>query len=220
MQCCQVVELLSESGLSPEGIAERLAVSSSTYRRWLRATSKEKLPPTYQAHVSGAVYKLLGEGLLNYDSPNVSKFLKKNLPDFFQAAITGLHVTPDAFSDDSPHQDKITAVLSHLGHSGNIRKQVDKASVSIETFAAWGETWKQRVQLLSSVIKSKEFALVDKLVAYGALFYLILPFDLIPDAIPVFGYVDDFGILGFAAAYYIAKFPKSGSAEKSNTIPA
>jgi uncharacterized membrane protein YkvA (DUF1232 family) len=45
-------------------------------------------------------------------------------------------------------------------------------------------------------------------VAYGALFYLILPFDLIPDSIPVFGYVDDFGILGFAVAYYARKFPE------------
>ena len=43
--------------------------------------------------------------------------------------------------------------------------------------------------------------------AYGALFYLFTPFDLVPDVMPVFGYVDDFGMLGFAVAYYGAKFP-------------
>lgn len=202
MYYSQVIALLDESGLSPEGIAERLSLSNSTYRRWLKARPKEVMPEAYLSHISAGVYKLLGEGLLTHDSPRVTEFLKKNLPDFFQAAIAGLKVTSDTFSDDSVHQEKITAVLSHLGQSNTIRKQVDKSSTLIKTFEAWGEAWKQRIQLLSKVIKSDNITLVDKLVAYGALFYLVLPFDLIPDAVPVFGYVDDFGILGFAAAYY------------------
>ncbi len=61
--------------------------------------------------------------------------------------------------------------------------------------------------MLTHAIRSKKLSLADKLVAYGGLFYLILPFDLIPDSIPVFGYVDDFGILGFASAYYFKRFP-------------
>jgi len=210
MQYAQVVDLFNETGLSPEGIAERVAVSNSTYRRWLKAAPKSTLPESYHSNVSAGVYKLLGEGLLSHDSKRVNGFMQHNLPDFFQAAITGLHVSPDAFSGDSPHQDKITSVLSHLGNSGNIRMQVDKSSSIIQTFAGWGEAWKYRTQLLSRIVKDSKLSLVDKLVAYGALFYLILPFDLIPDSIPVFGYVDDFGILGFAAAYYAKKFPAIG----------
>ena len=49
---------------------------------------------------------------------------------------------------------------------------------------------------------------MDKLAAYGALFYLITTFDLIPDTIPVFGLLDDFAILGIVVAYYVQKFPQ------------
>jgi uncharacterized membrane protein YkvA (DUF1232 family) len=48
---------------------------------------------------------------------------------------------------------------------------------------------------------------MEKLSAYGALFYLITVFDLIPDTIPVFGVLDDFAILGIVTAYYLRKFP-------------
>lgn len=40
---------------------------------------------------------------------------------------------------------------------------------------------------------------------YGALGYLILPIDLIPDAIPVVGFTDDAGLL-VAAIYVVSKY--------------
>jgi uncharacterized membrane protein YkvA (DUF1232 family) len=70
-----------------------------------------------------------------------------------------------------------------------------------------GKDWAERISSLMKVLESNELHTFDKLVAYGALFYLIFPFDLIPDYIPVFGYMDDFIVLGFAVAYYIKRFP-------------
>jgi uncharacterized membrane protein YkvA (DUF1232 family) len=58
------------------------------------------------------------------------------------------------------------------------------------------------------VVKSSKLSHVDKLVAYGALFYLLTPMDLIPDHIPVLGLVDDFGVLGFALTYYTKRCPE------------
>jgi uncharacterized membrane protein YkvA (DUF1232 family) len=40
------------------------------------------------------------------------------------------------------------------------------------------------------------------------LFYLICPFDLIPDNIPVFGMIDDYAILGVAWEYYVKRHSK------------
>ena len=165
-------------------------------------------PKEYESNVAAGIYRLLDNKSLSYDSVRVNNFVEGNLPEFFQAAVGRFDSAGDLFSEKSTHQDKITAVLSNLGNSSKIRHQVDGSSRKILKFAEWGSAWKFRIKLMMKVIHSKELTLVDQLVAYGALFYLILPFDLIPDSIPVFGYVDDFGILGFAAAYYCKRFPK------------
>lgn len=205
MKYIQITSLLNETGLSPEVLAPYISVSNSTYRRWIKTPSSEDLPKEYDSNVAMGIYKLLSENLLSYDSKLVNEFLEGNLPDYFQSAIGRIDNSEGLFAKNSTHQDKITAVLSNLGSSIKIREQVDKSSKKILKFAEWGAAWKERIKLLIDVTKSKDIVLIDRLVAYGALFYLILPFDLIPDAIPVFGYVDDFGILGFAAAYYTKK---------------
>ncbi len=51
------------------------------------------------------------------------------------------------------------------------------------------------VLLLQYVATSPEVSKADKLKIYGALGYFILPLDLIPDAIPVMGFTDDFAAL-------------------------
>lgn len=51
------------------------------------------------------------------------------------------------------------------------------------------------VVLLYYVMKSPEVPLKSKGVIAGALGYFILPIDLIPDAIPVLGFTDDFAAL-------------------------
>jgi len=208
MQYCDVTGLLDETGFYPESLAGWLSVSNSTYRRWLKAPPADEFPKEYEANVAAGVYKLLENKSLSYESVRVNKFVEGNMPEFFQAAVGRFNSSGDLFSEKSTHQDKITTVLSNLGNSSKIRHQVDGSAKKILKFKEWGSSWKYRIGLMMKVTTSKELTLVDKLVAYGALFYLILPFDLIPDSIPVFGYVDDFGILGFASAYYCKRFPK------------
>lgn len=204
----QLTSILNETGLSPERLAEPLGVSNLTYRRWLKRPPREDIPKEYERNIAGGIYQLLSEGKLKHDSKTVSDFLEHNMPEFFGAAVGQFQMPTDLLSNRSiNHQDKITTALSHIGNNAGIRHRVDVSSIAIRKFTSWGSEWKNRVTLMTKVIRSKKLSLVDKLIAYGALFYLILPFDLIPDSIPVFGYVDDFGILGFAAAYYLNKYP-------------
>jgi uncharacterized membrane protein YkvA (DUF1232 family) len=208
MQYEQLKNILNETGLSPEKLSGRLGISNLTYRRWLKRPPRDDVPKEYERTIAGGIYQLLSEGQLSHDSKTVSKFMEDNLPEFFQAAVGQFQISEDMFNEKSSHQDKVTSVLLHIGNNTKARQRVESSAAMIKKFAAWGGAWKERITVLTKAIHSKELTMVDKLVAYGALFYLVLPFDLIPDAIPVFGYVDDFGILGFAIAYYLKKYPE------------
>lgn len=218
MKYSEVISLLGETGLSPEVLAKNLSISNSTYRRWLKADPGGEFPREYEPGLATGVYKLLNDKSLSYNSGQVNTFVEGNLPEYFQAAIGQVKDASDMFSENSTHQDKITAVLSSLGNSNIVRDRVDKSSKNILKFAEWGTAWKYRIKLMLKVITSKDMGLIDRMVAYGALFYLILPLDLVPDSIPVFGYVDDFGILGFAAAYYYKRFPDMVSSGDKLTL--
>ncbi|KRF30530.1 YkvA family protein [Paenibacillus sp. Soil787] len=54
--------------------------------------------------------------------------------------------------------------------------------------------------LLFYALESPKTPIRAKVQIYGALGYLILPLDLVPDLLPIVGYVDDLSALGFALA--------------------
>jgi uncharacterized membrane protein YkvA (DUF1232 family) len=56
----------------------------------------------------------------------------------------------------------------------------------------------QYLRLLGGLITDKRVSMVDKLIVAGAIAYIVMPIDLIPDFIPFFGEVDDLYILVIA----------------------
>ncbi|MDQ0918874.1 YkvA family protein [Paenibacillus sp. V4I5] len=54
--------------------------------------------------------------------------------------------------------------------------------------------------LLFYAVESPKTPLRAKVQIYGALGYLILPLDILPDLLPIVGYVDDLSALGLALA--------------------
>jgi uncharacterized membrane protein YkvA (DUF1232 family) len=53
----------------------------------------------------------------------------------------------------------------------------------------------QYVRLLGGLIGDRRVSMVDKLLVAGALAYIVMPIDLIPDFIPFFGEIDDLFLL-------------------------
>ena len=160
------------------------------------------MPPEYLRNVAGGIYRLIEDGRLDPSSAGISDFLASNIPEFFGAVTGNLGFGGENVKPESTQQEKIFQILAHMGASGKIRGAIDGKHKKINAFSRMGSEWKSRIGSLIAVLKSKEISIVDKSVAYGALFYLLTPFDLIPDAVPVVGYIDDFAMLGFAMAYY------------------
>jgi len=79
-------------------------------------------------------------------------------------------------------------------------------------------SWKRRVKNLSliekadqlwSYITSGQAAASDKLLVMGALLYLVSPIDLIPDVVPVIGFLDDIGVATFVLSYLSNKIAEA-----------
>lgn len=209
MTYSELVSILQETKLSPEELAPKLGVSNMTLRRWKSESGTKALPKGYERTVREGLYQLLAEGYLDHESPRVKAFFEAAEPMFFQAAMRSFGIPKEFASLASNQEDQVTLGLSHIGGKAEKQKAVDDQikTKRLERFKKFGEEWKRRITGLVRVVRSSELSTLDKLVAYGALFYLITPFDLIPDSIPIFGYVDDYAILGFAMVYYARKFP-------------
>jgi uncharacterized membrane protein YkvA (DUF1232 family) len=130
----------------------------------------------------------------------------------FEAAIHALGFRQDQMALGGSHPEQMLIGLSEIGASKAHQEEVNENPRAFHRFRKLGEEWAARISTLRRVVTSRRLTGMEKLAAYGALFYLITVFDLIPDTIPVFGLLDDFSILGIVAAYYIQKFPKDFSA--------
>jgi uncharacterized membrane protein YkvA (DUF1232 family) len=205
----QVIDLMDEASLSPEQLAPYFGIGNMTLRRWKEQPGSKKIPSIYERSVLDGVYQLVIQGKLDPNSEKVRKILESASSLSFKAALKGLGVE-DALEEGGSqnHEEKFTVALSKIGFNDKHRAEVDKSEVKIQGYKKLGQTWSYRISSLWTVVRSNKLSLVDKLVAYGALFYLIFPFDLIPDHIPVIGLLDDYAMLGFAIAYYLKRFPE------------
>jgi len=209
MNYSQLMTVLDATGMSPEQLAPILGVGSMTVRRWQKQSPKKKVPIAYERTVVEGIYQLVLDGKLSSNAEAVQTILLENTSISFQAIIKDLGVSADIFgAGDGSHQDKMAIALSQIGVNEKHKTEVDESSELLSRFKKLGSEWQERISSLLTVIKSKKLSALDKWVAYGALFYLITPFDLIPDHIPVIGLLDDFGILGFAVTYYLKKYPE------------
>ena len=92
------------------------------------------------------------------------------------------------FDENNENYEKYEKYYSEEGLMDKLKKFAKKAGIKT-VYAAL---------LLYYVLLSKDVPLKEKGLIIGALGYLILPVDLIPDAIPVLGFTDDLAALAYA----------------------
>jgi uncharacterized membrane protein YkvA (DUF1232 family) len=50
-------------------------------------------------------------------------------------------------------------------------------------------------------LRDRDASIAGKLLVVGAIAYVVMPLDLVPDVIPVVGWLDDLGVAAIALAY-------------------
>jgi len=217
MRIRQLLDVLDKIGLSPEKAAAELGVSGMTVRRWREKPESEELPEIYRRACRPLLERLIGEGRLSHEDPDVAAALAPS-DDGFLKVLREVGITHEALAAPDKHGETVAKGLAAIGRDENRQRQVAESGKLIARVRAMGQKWKDVIDDMKLALKSDEITALDKLVAVGALFYLIMPFDLIPDAIPVFGYMDDFIVLTIAALYlrkrYPRLFPKRGAVKK------
>jgi len=204
-----VFRLIAETRLSPERAAEILGVSGMTLRRWKGLPPDEEIPVLYARAFAAGVPQLIIDGHLPAESLTARDIMLEHNLTAMRATMKALGCSgPWAGRQSAGRVDSVVVGLSQIGADPKHVKFVDRHKTALSGFAAKGPDWKERIKGLASVIRSSRLTSLDKVVAYGALFYLLTPLDMIPDNIPFFGFLDDFALLELALAYYRSHFPK------------
>lgn len=191
MTYAHLLDLMQESNLTPEQLGDLLGISGMTIRRWLKKPKKEVLPEVYVPAIREACYKLIAQGTVVFSSPSVQRILQDQTSHQYEAALKHLGISGGISSDISEQPNSSDSDgqwllgISQLGSQHKMQLEVEQSEGSLATFRRLDADWSSRISYLWGVVRSKKLGKLDKLVAYGALFYLLTPLDFIPDHIPV-----------------------------------
>lgn len=207
MTYSQLFAVLKDSGLSPEQAARKIGVSGMTLRRWQARPGGAALDKVYEPAVETAVHQWVSEGVLSRERPSVRAVIEGSSALSFETTLKSLGFSTSLLKTSGDPSEALMVGLSGIGGDASRQREVEEGKKKIFSFAKMGADWKERISGLWKVLESDKLTLLDKLVAYGALFYLLTPFDLIPDYIPVIGLLDDYAVLGLALVYYARRYP-------------
>jgi uncharacterized membrane protein YkvA (DUF1232 family) len=162
---------LSSRNLSPEVFAKEIKLSHMTIRRWLKKPASFPIP---------VKYKPIMESYLNQETGNSSSLASAT------AALQGFNLTE--------LMDSVEETGRNYQDDGTLEGQLSD-KLKGERF---DKLMVQYVKKLFKAAVSKDTPLKTRAICVGALLYFINPIDLIPDHIPVVGYLDDFVVLSVA----------------------
>lgn len=198
MRYSQAISILQLTGLSPEQLAPLIGISNMTYRRWLkqRRSDDSELPRLHDLGVRDAIAVLQKRGLL---SETVVDPADPTIPELVGETIEkALKKSRDQLQD---FESAVFDTLNIIGSRPDSYSKIASCRSSLEDFIGKSPFMGSTIDFLLHAAESKEFSRLIKTIACGALVYLLVPMDLMPDFTIGIGYVDDYGIIALAAAF-------------------
>jgi hypothetical protein len=165
----QMLDVLDKTGLSPEKAAAELGVSGMTLRRWRANPAGEELPEIYRRASRPFLTRLVGEGRLSHQDPDVAAALAPD-DDGFLKTLHDVGITHQALAEPEKFGGVVAKGLAAIGDDENRRRQVESSGKLIARVRAMGDQWKRVVDDLRLALASEQITALDKLVAVGALF--------------------------------------------------
>lgn len=202
MEIQQILTLIEETGLSPEDVADRMGVSGMTIRRWQQKPATDRLASLYIEGLRKAIFELVLDGSLKADSRSAQWAFSSADPISQRAALIALGFPMDGTNLQTWDTEQLLSAIGRMGAIEPNQVYVSANAEKISTFKSLSDRWSEAIAYLQSALSSVKLRPADKFVAFGAICYLLMPFDLIPDSIPVVGLLDDFAILSLANEHY------------------
>ena len=83
-----------------------------------------------------------------------------------------------------------------------------KALTWLASLKAWAKTLRRDIIMITLMVRHPKTPLIARIILYGTLCYALSPIDLIPDFIPVIGFLDELILLPALIAFAIHLTPK------------
>jgi uncharacterized membrane protein YkvA (DUF1232 family) len=182
---------LKAKGDSPESLARKLKISNMTIRRLLKKADDTAIPDKYHAAL-----------------------------DALSSSENRLAAPWPEFSVKIPTESSFGELLVELEKSGEDVKDLEKLQRDVTSKyddKNIGTELRDKVALVLKSIFSKDLWLKQRAICIGALLYFLNPIDLIPDTIPVIGYLDDFAVLSLVGTLLLKRSPaEKGTKEEES----
>ena len=176
-----------------------------TIRRWMKEAPTKKLPATYRSRLSAAIDRLVLDEKLTADSP-FAQVSSDQLTTSLSSRLKALGFPADSALNSLSMEESVLTGVQKIGSDPGVIQNVQKGSAAIKKLQKVSRELGDTISTSLKVVRSQKLSTVEKYMAYGALFYLLCPMDLIPDSVPAFGLLDDFSILQLTASYYLKRF--------------
>ncbi|HWU42313.1 MAG TPA: YkvA family protein [Bdellovibrio sp.] len=205
MKVNQIAKLIKDTGLSPERLALYFQVSNMTLRRWLKKPAVYQIPTQYETNLYQGILSLVRDGFLKRENPVVFEAY-----DFMQSLSTKnsfmmMDLSIEDFEKNVQNEEHMVELCLKLGQKDNSLSYIQENEEKLREYESSHKSFGEKVSSLWKILKSVDVQPSHKYVAIGALFYLLFPFDFIPDAIPGVGFLDDMAVLAVAMNYYFKK---------------